>query len=51
MYAITLHNKKISTTQQCHNLNPVATAKTSKEKWYVECSIVGAKPTRMVFFA
>ena len=31
--------------------NPVATAKMSKGKWYVECSIVGAKPTRMVFFA
>jgi hypothetical protein len=53
MYAITLHNNKtqLSTTQQCPNLNPVATAKTSEEKWYVECSIVGAKPTRMAFSA
>ena len=51
MYA--LHNNKtqLSTTDKCHNLNPVATAKMSKGKWYVECSIVGAKPTRMVFFA
>ena len=45
MYTISLHNNKtqLSTTQQCPNLNPVATAKTSEEKWYVECSIVGGK--------
>jgi hypothetical protein len=51
MYALHNNTTQLSTTDKCHNLNPAATAKMSKGKWYVECSIVGAKPTRMVFFA